>query len=296
MYIQVRKKSIFWFFLIVPFFKPDCLIGTIGQTWGVWEDAAIICSYIYVFANIFTRKLNRINFTVTSLILFYLMQICATYVNNLSIQYDLKQAIKYIGFLLLVYMLGEKYKICFFVWMYNFFSFVAWINFISILIYWEKGIVTDSYMTPIYFWSSKNHIISLVLAGLVLGTFLNNNGKLIGKIYRGNTVVFILNVFLMGSSTGIVSLVIFGFLVYVSRYLDNENRIFTPMKVFLIGVGIDILIVVFRIQELFAGLIQVVFHKEATLTERTTLWDQALSLVGVNLLWGNGNSYEINQT
>lgn len=47
-------------------------------------------------------------------------------------------------------------------------------------------------------------------------------------------------------------------------------------------------VVVFRVQELFSGLLGILFGKDATLTGRTNLWDQAMYLIAQNPIVGYG--------
>jgi O-antigen ligase len=78
--------------------------------------------------------------------------------------------------------------------------------------------------------------------------------------------------------------------VVINRVYSYKNRPINLKLTISSGIVLQILLVVFRIQERFSAVISVLFGKDTTLSGRTGLWEQALLTIPSHLFWGQGNS------
>jgi O-antigen ligase len=292
--MKIKKKVFLWLLLVIPFFYPNSIAGTLMATiWHQWKIVAVLMCGVYIFQNF--KRLKYLEKVTWVIILFYIMQIIATRINKIDITYDLKTAIMMSCFVivisLIVYKEGNE-GILFF---YQLLHMLVWLNFASVILFYGEGIVRDSYDTAVYFWSTKNHIISITLAYLVIAYYIFNEGYIVKRKYWMGVIASIVAVFLMGSSTAIAALFVYGVFIFCCNICGKKGRIVNMKMAVVIGILADIAIVVFRIQERLGGIISKVFGKDTTLTGRTDLWDQALELVGINTWFGKGNSYALNQ-
>ncbi len=292
--MKIKKKEILWFLLVMPFFYPNSIAGTLAATiWHQWKVLAIFMSAIYIFQNI--KKIRYLEKVTWLIIIFYIMQIIATGINKLDMAFDCKTAIMMSCFVivtsLIVYKEGNE-GILFF---YRILDVLIWLNFISVILFYGEGVVRDSYDSAVYFWSTKNHIISLTLAYLVISFYLFNEGYIAKKKYWMGIIISIIAVFLMGSSTAIAALGVYGIFIFCCNICGKNQKIVNMKLAVIIGILADVAIVVFRIQERLGGIISTLFGKDTTLTGRTGLWDQALELMRINPWFGKGNSYALNQ-
>lgn len=102
----------------------------------------------------------------------YIMQIIASAINKLDILYDFKTAVMMGVFVLVVSFLLYEYGNRAILFFYRLVNVFIWLNFLSVIFLYGRGIARDSYDTAIYFWSTKNHIISLTIVYLVIIFYL----------------------------------------------------------------------------------------------------------------------------
>lgn len=148
---------------------------------------------------------------------------------------------------------------------------------------------TDATGNYIYFWSTRNHLSSLFFI-----TFISS--ILFYGIKRTNPahlwcMFTVVNVFwgtiMFNSSTTIVGVTVLLILYFLFK---KRNVLYRPVLWFFGGVGLNITIVMFRIQEVFAWLIENLLHKTVTLSGRTSIWDIALLYIYRSPIWGYGES------
>ena len=223
------------------------------------------------------------------------MQIIASAINKLDILYDFKTAVMMGVFVLVASFLLYEYGNRAILFFYRLVNVFIWLNFLSVIFLYGRGIARDSYDTAIYFWSTKNHIISLTIVYLVTIFYLYNENYIHKKRFLLGVSVATIAVFLMGSSTAITALIVLGVFMWYCTVCNKSKKPANMKASIVIGVIADVAIVVFRVQERLGLLIGTIFGKDTTLTGRTDLWDQALELIGINFLYGKGDSYALNQ-
>lgn len=286
--------DILYFFLVTPFFYPSSIAGTgLAKIWHLWKLIAVLAGIVYIFTR--GKMLEKLEKSVWFIILMYIFQILSTGLNGLDLSYDINNAIMTSVFLVMVSLIIYENGLLGIKFLFNLLDGFVLLNFLSVIFLYGVGISKDSYDTPVYFWSTKNHIISLTLACMVLATFLLNEGAINKRRARLSIIYSVIAVVLMGSSTAIIALIVYGLFDIVYKYFAKKGKTINLKFAMLGGIIADVLVVVFRIQEKFANLINMFFGKDATLTGRTDLWDQALELIGLNYLYGKGNPYALGQ-
>lgn len=61
--MKIKKETIVWIFLIVPFFYPSSIVDTsLSSIWYYWKLCAVACGVIYIFKRIKKNKMfGKIN-------------------------------------------------------------------------------------------------------------------------------------------------------------------------------------------------------------------------------------------
>ena len=94
---------------------------------------------------------------------------------------------------------------------------------------------------------------------------------------------------LNGSSTGLVGIAVFVFLLIMfHRKYKKLPRIFNLLTMTIITGGLFLGIMAFQIQDIFSFLIVGVLGKDLNFTHRTGIWNTAIQLIGEKLLFGYG--------
>lgn len=292
--MTVKKKTLLWLFMIIPFFYPSFIAGSlVSIIWYRWKMLVVVIGTVYIFRRI--RRLKSIESTTWAIIAFYVMQLVATAVNGLDLSYDINTLIMTTVFLLVSSLIIDECGNRAIRLFYSLLNVIIWLNFFSVILLHGKGLALDSYNIPIYFWSTKNHIISITIAYLFIAKYMYTEMCICRIKYISGITVAIIATVLMGSSTAITALAVYGIFILYCYVLNKKSKSFNIKFAVIIGVLLDIAIVLFRIQERFAAAIASLFGKDATLTGRTDLWDQAIKMIGINPWFGKGNSYALVQ-
>ncbi|MFR3202482.1 MAG: O-antigen ligase family protein [[Clostridium] leptum] len=75
------------------------------------------------------------------------------------------------------------------------------------------------------------------------------------------------------------------FLLFQGCFVD---KLFNFRNYLILNILLFFVIVIFRMQNLFAFLIEDILHKNLTLTGRTVIWDRTLELIGEKPILGHG--------
>ena len=162
------------------------------------------------------------------------------------------------------------------------------INLIT-YIYFPKGLYDTGTHTQLYFLGIRTRFTEYAIAEILLA-YLNYRMKKIGFIklvfYIAISTANIILPSVATAMTGVL-LIVLNYIILGRIFVGKENYSFKSL--FFISLGIVILIVFFRIQNVFSFLIVDVLHKSLTLTNRIYIWDNAFIFIKKgNLLFGNG--------
>lgn len=163
------------------------------------------------------------------------------------------------------------------------------LNFMSIIMF-PGGIYVDyRNFSANYLFGYKNaHIYTfLPCLAIVAARDQLKYGEYTKRLYF-TLLVIIASAFLGRSSSTIVSICILTALILIF----NERKIpkwFTVFKVYIVGFVFSILFIFLDFQTRFSSIIELLFNKDATFTNRTIVWAQSLQYIRNHLFLGNGN-------
>lgn len=95
------------------------------------------------------------------------------------------------------------------------------------------------------------------------------------KLLTFRIIIVILNIFIPHIATAITGIILF----LITYFILNKIKYVNYKIVFFIAILITILIVFFRIQNIFSFFIVDLLHKNITLTGRTEIWDRAYEYI-----------------
>lgn len=204
---------------------------------------------------------------------------------------------KYFGFffdsiaitLIIKYLVSKCNKD--FLWaMMWFLRLVMWICVIFLIAY-PQGIYTDQVGPDIIryvFFGLDNQVGPIIIPylGILIAISYYYNNKITFGCWIDIIMVFSIIIYLW-SVTSLVGLVFF--MAFLFCNVSNIFKCRISMKSGIIfALVIFVLIVFFRAQELFSFIIVDILHKSMSLSGRTYIWDQAISLILKSPVFGMG--------
>lgn len=172
-------------------------------------------------------------------------------------------------------------------------SVLLFINLITLFLF-PRGIIESTFYdvtdNDYFFLGIKTQFTTMIFPGLsaILLLYQDNKSK-----YKKSLLLFmiiaLLNIFYKNISTAIVGLIILIILLLIEKVSRFK---FTSKFCILCTIIFQVLIVFFNIQVLFSSFFSDVLHKDATLSARTYIWQNAKELLSneslFTLLFGNG--------
>ena len=126
-----------------------------------------------------------------------------------------------------------------------------------------------------YFFGNRNDVMIPCLFSTVISRLACSYRDRGNKLFYYNLLIGTLNIIWGGSSGGLLSWTAF-LLLYFFPLLRTMLSKIGLFNAAVLVVCAEIGIVVFRIQNFFAFIIEDILHKSLTLTHRTLIWDEAL--------------------
>ncbi len=172
-------------------------------------------------------------------------------------------------------------------------TILLFINLITLILF-PRGIIKSTFYnvtdSDYFFLGIKTQFTTMIFPGLSAILFLYQYNK---QKYKKKLILFIIialfNVFYKSISTAIIGLI----LLVILLLIEKVSKIKFTSKFYIICVILfQVLIVFFNIQILFSSFFSNVLHKDATLSSRIYIWQNAKDLL-INeslftLLFGNG--------
>lgn len=159
------------------------------------------------------------------------------------------------------------------------------INFLTVFI--DGGLYSTSFSTVNFFLGYKNQMINIILPTLMLGYFyVLSQGKFSRSLLFILFVVSAITVWYVDSkaSTLIVFLMLFPILC-----LCNFTGLFNMTSYLIVNVIGFVLVVLLQVQKKFNSVIEMIFSgRTATFSGRDTIWNDTISLIKQNPIWGYG--------
>lgn len=167
------------------------------------------------------------------------------------------------------------------------------INLVSIFMF-PNGIIKPElyYMqdSAIYFLGIKTAFTTMIFSTVAAaGTLFYLNQKKYRGLFALSIFISMLNIFSKMISTAVIGCILVLLLVIANKLLKIDLPF--PILV-LFAVLLQIGVVFLNIQNVFSDLFEVLFNKDATLSSRTYIWENAKNLIlssdALNILFGNG--------
>ncbi|MCI8366245.1 MAG: hypothetical protein HFJ66_01395 [Eggerthellaceae bacterium] len=141
----------------------------------------------------------------------------------------------------------------------------------------------------VFFFGNRNHVYKLAIPGILSGALLGRRRSgLLGAPFLVASLLAVGQSVAGGSTTSLLtSLLEIALMIFATR--EACRRPLTLLSTGSLSIISCVLVVLVRIQEKFAWLLATLFHKNATLTGRTAVWDATITLLGSGgLLIGYG--------
>ncbi len=288
----INKKSIKIAILLFPFFT--FALGLKWQVIGMLVNAMRYLSFSILGIWMLSHKsglarLFKMYIFDLVLLLFFLLAL-ASLINGKSISYSIK-LLMYAVIPFAVFNMfynSPNWKRHILEGTVLIFEILNITNLIFMIVF-KDGIYqtfTANTVSKYYLFGAKNQMVAPVITGMFFLIEYAYNVR--GKITR-NTIllcsIHFIELLWGGSGTGLLMFAIVVIFVILKQLLKKYLKIEHGLSaVFVFAVGIVLL----RIQNIFSYLIEDIMHKSLTLSNRTFIWDAAISLVKSNFLLGYG--------
>ncbi len=182
------------------------------------------------------------------------------------------------------YIIGVLFKICVFIG-----EIGAIINLALIILIPDGLMRTQKTGEPMWLYGHKNSLFMYLLISILASTILyykKNKERISLRTYVLVSIVLVSGIL---SNAGMV--IVCAFLLLILLLLLGNSKIknkITMAKGVFIPLIINILICIFRMQELFSFVIVDILAKNITLSGRTDIWDAALKYVQMHPVFGVG--------
>ena len=292
---QLLKNKIFITFLVLGMLEPRCVGELAGYQGGIWStlhhyNIWLLYISLIVIIGIVLISVRKISWIAIAVIIFQVYYVSTDINNNLAYMGDLIRAFEAIGLVLIIEIYCRKgiqkqllEVMSFWLGLYII------INFMSIIIY-PTGMYIDSRgWAQNYFFGYKNSHIYVYLPYLVFSALRDalKFGKLKLRFYVMVGIITV-SCFLSGSSTSALVLLLIAILVVFAHGVTFPKWLNAATGMIASAI-LSIAIIGFNFQERFSGIIQWLFQKDATFTNRVSIWTASLSDIARNPIWGNGN-------
>lgn len=154
----------------------------------------------------------------------------------------------------------------------NIFLILTTLNLLSYILF-PKGLYFDSdRYSELYFLGIRTRFTDYAFVSIVLLMleYILDKRKLLKMIIFG--LIALLNIILPAITTGIIALICFILLIMLYK-IKNLNKLITYNRMIVLALILNLLIVVYHIQDNFDWVLERYFNKSVTLTGRTEIWD-----------------------
>lgn len=278
------KYFILYLFLLIPFFKTDFMAryDQVNQIFNLWKMISIFIIFIMYL------KKGKITKNMLILICFEGWQVAITAIYNEDVTTVLNCAIIILALAMILESAYNK-KMLLSVLLFCF-EIVIYINFITVIMFPTGMYTTGSLLVgeakQNWFLGFKNVHIVFYLPAILISLVYS---ELYGCKRRRNLLIFIVIfcTILCQSSTSIIGISILLLLLLLNR-LFYKKKIFEFKNLILIICALFLLVIIFRLQDLFSYLFVDLLGKDLTFSNRTLLWDTTMIAISKKMLCGYG--------
>lgn len=293
--LKIKKKKIYYIllsaFFIIPMFRPRTLnlYNSLSNLFYGLQCLLVLSLIVLIILRVSKKGLKQAFSPVSYLVIIYkIYESVAIYVNGVFEMSTIVNAGIIIAATVVADYLLSISPVEYLGMLTMYTGFLVFINNLSFFTMGSSSF-TDATGNYIYFWSTRNHLSSLFFITFVSTILLYGikRTKFI-QFWCLFTIVNVLwGMIMFNSATTIVGIAVL-FLLYL--LFKRKSVLYRPVIWFFCGVGLNVAVVMFRVQEIFAWLIENLLHRNLTLTHRTFIWDTALLYILQRPIWGYGGS------
>lgn len=276
--------------LTLPFFQIDALVSRVEWAAKGYTLCQIVAGLVILFLVVKERLIKKIpKFFGLFLALFFVMTL-ASVVNGQGTKRSLEYAFATFMFcLLIVYGILIDLRSILRAEMF-FFGTLTVLNLFSILVFPNGMYIYLGYYTDCWLLGFKSgHILYqiafLFFMAIYTSLYLQNSKKRF--LFFGAEALVLISAYLVMNRTALV-LVILLIIMSAIPQLRQFTVVFNSITYAACGFFMNLLLVVFRGQELFRWLIVGVFNRRMDLTHRTDVWDAAFRVIKEKPVIGHG--------
>lgn len=219
-----------------------------------------------------------------------IMLLFSTFLNGGNVSYNFKKMLLDITFIMMVQNLIKRNLFDFLDVLLNILLVLSMVNMWSLFSFYEVGMFASDDGMVQYFWAVDNHFVSLLMSMVFLAIYRDtvfHMGKLSIKS-TASLIIAIVTIIKAWSATALIGMTIF----FVGILLHKTNiklpEFFKKRFLIFAAIGVNVAVVVFNVQEYFAGLLGFL-GKNSTLSLRTRIWEFAIDTIQNNTLLGLGS-------
>ena len=287
-----RKAILLYAVMLLPFFKPGCIAELDNPIIEIgYATAEVIVTLGFLLDFIKNRRNFRDPFLIAVFALTALV-LLSTLLNGQSIRNWLGQWAPRFAVVIMSCCAMNRKPVEYISSVITLLSALCIVNLITVIIFPSGMYQTPStFIGDNYFLGHRNGAGLYILLMLSSSLILDNYGREYPRVGIRTLLLYFVGfaqTVLAFCATTLISLLVFGVGLIVLR--NNQlRRILNPILAVIIGLAGNISVVVFRIQLLFAPIIEGILHREVSLSSRTTIWEMTFNLVsGTYLLLGRG--------
>lgn len=294
--VQKSDKILNWypFAIIISFvlFKPAFFtqIPVLDKAYDVFQIAAgLLLVAMYVLELVKRKKANPIILLVA---LYYLVLCISTLINDGDLKQILIRSANFVVICILIDLLANHDLRRLIVSLTLLFEIYVYINFVIILIF-PNGLYTSEYFRQNYFLGYKNQMINIILPAMCLSILNYYQTKPAPDKQwlpwlRTCMLIFISTLSAVLVHSGASTLMTAAMLLFWFLQGFLSAKVFNFRNYLILNILFFFVIVIFRMQDLFAFIIEDVLHKDLTLTGRTVIWDRTYELIAQKPILGYG--------
>ena len=278
------------FAIVIILFRPRSInqYGSLDQLFFMGQLLFAFALFAVAFFQLVQKKEKAFSLIGWLVILYKLWETVAIYINGHGDLSTIIAAANIIGATLFTELMLKRAPIEYLSTLSFYSGTMIFLNNMSYF-YGGFGEVTDATGNVVYFWSTRNHLSSLFFIALIASFIINGI-----KRTRASTLwnLFVALNVVWGTITFQSATTIVGIASYLVMYYLFKKRtvLYQPVKLFFVGIGLNIAIVIFRIQQIFIFLIENLLNRTLTMSGRTLIWDTALLYIIRQPFWGYGQS------
>lgn len=292
-YQKLLKSCFFLSAIAVILFQPSYFtqLPVLDKVYDVLQILAGLCIGICYLAEIVRKR--RINPIVALVAVYYGILILSTLLNQGDMKGILLRSANFVIICMMLDLIAVYNPKGLISSLLIVLEAMVYLNLVTILIF-PEGLYASDYFSAYWFLGYKNQMINVMLPAACFGMIryhMETEGKL-EKNWKAWIRAFILILTTVLSAVLVhsgASILITGamliFFLFQGCFVD---KLFNFRNYLILNILLFFVIVIFRIQNLFAFLIEDILHKNLTLTGRTVIWDRTLELIGEKPILGHG--------